>query len=61
MGSFTLSLLLVAALCSLASADPPYPPSAVIEEIVWAPADTIVRRARGSDNLPVTWADDDAL
>jgi beta-lactamase family protein/uncharacterized protein DUF4185 len=39
----------------------PYPPSPVIKTIEWAPAETIVRRARGSDNWPVTWADDDHL
>lgn len=42
-------------------AGPPYPPSPVIKEITWAPAATILRRARGSDNWPMTWADDDAL
>lgn len=47
--------------CSLIVANPPYPNSPVIKEIVWAPADKIVRRAVGSDNLPVTWADDDAM
>jgi len=31
---------------------------AVIKEIVWAPPETIVRRAKGSDNWPMTWADD---
>ncbi|MBI5393739.1 MAG: serine hydrolase [Verrucomicrobia bacterium] len=36
-------------------------PSPVIREICWAPADTIIRKARGSDNWPMTWADDDAL
>ena len=40
---------------------PAYPPSPVIAGIDWAPADTIVRRARDGDNWPVTWADDDAL
>jgi hypothetical protein len=40
---------------------PPYPPSTVLRTIEWASADTIVRRARGSDNWPLTWADDDAL
>ncbi len=40
---------------------PPYSPSPVIAGIRWAPADTIVRRAKGSDNFPVTWSDDDAL
>lgn len=39
----------------------PYPASQVIAGIDWAPADTIVRRARGSDNWPITWGDDDAL
>lgn len=34
-------------------------PSPVIKEIVWAPPETIVRRAKGSDNWPMTWADDD--
>jgi hypothetical protein len=36
-------------------------PSPVISHIEWAPADTVVRRAEGSDNWPITWADDDAL
>lgn len=48
-------------IAALAVADPPYPPSPVIEKIEWAPADTIVRKAKGSDNWPVTWADDDAI
>ena len=39
----------------------PCPPSPVIAEIRWAPKETILRRARGSDNWPLTWADDDAL
>ena len=42
-----------------AVAGPPYPPSAVIKKIVWAPADEIIRKASGSDNWPITWADDD--
>jgi CubicO group peptidase (beta-lactamase class C family) len=40
--------------------DPPGP-SPVIKEVRWAPADTVVRLAKGSDNWPMTWADDDAL
>lgn len=44
-----------------AGARPAYPPSPVIAGIDWAPADTIVRRAKDGDNWPVTWADDDAL
>jgi hypothetical protein len=29
--------------------------------IVWAPPETIIRRAEGSDNWPMTWGDDDSL
>ena len=39
----------------------PYPPSPVIKSIQWADADTITRQARGSDNWPLTWADDGHL
>ena len=46
------SVLLAAA----AAADRP-----VITGINWAPADTIVSTAKGSDNWPLTWADDDRL
>lgn len=35
--------------------------SPVIERIDWAPTNTIIRKARGSDNWPMTWGDDDAL
>ena len=37
----------------------PYPASTVIKGIEWAPAETIIRKASGSDNWPITWADDD--
>jgi CubicO group peptidase (beta-lactamase class C family) len=37
----------------------PYPPSKAIVGITWAPRATIIRKARGSDNWPLTWADDD--
>lgn len=39
----------------------PYPPSSFLKRIVWAPTETIVRRAAGGDNWPLTWGDDDAL
>jgi CubicO group peptidase (beta-lactamase class C family) len=39
----------------------PVAPSPVIQGLVWAPTNTIGRKARGSDNWPLTWADDDAL
>lgn len=46
---------------SAAAQRPPYPQSSAIERIEWSPPETIVRRARGSDNWPLTWGDDDAL
>ncbi|HSI65368.1 MAG TPA: serine hydrolase, partial [Candidatus Saccharimonadia bacterium] len=39
----------------------PYPRSTVIKQLDWAPVETIVRKAKGSDNWPMTWADDDAI
>jgi hypothetical protein len=40
---------------------PPRPPSPVISGIEWAPVSSIRRAAQGSDNWPLTWADDGAL
>jgi CubicO group peptidase (beta-lactamase class C family) len=37
----------------------PYPPSKAITGLDWAPKETIIRKAKGSDNWPLTWADDD--
>ncbi len=39
----------------------PYPPSPVIARLEWAPTNTIIRQAAGSDNWPLAWAEDDAL
>jgi len=39
----------------------PYPRSAVIRGVEFAPAESIVRKAVESDNWPLTWADDDAI
>jgi len=36
----------------------PYPPSKLISQAEWAPKESIVRKARGGDNWPLTWADD---
>jgi hypothetical protein len=36
-------------------------PSPVIAGIDWAPAETIIRLAKGSDNWPLTWGSDDLL
>jgi CubicO group peptidase (beta-lactamase class C family) len=44
-----------------AAAAPPYRPSPVIADLVWAPPDTIRRAAAGSDNWPLTWGNDDAM
>jgi CubicO group peptidase (beta-lactamase class C family) len=35
--------------------------SSVISHVEWAPKETIIRLARGSDNWPMTWADDEAI
>jgi CubicO group peptidase (beta-lactamase class C family) len=37
----------------------PYPASRVVTGIEWVPSDSIVRKAKGSDNWPLTWGDDD--
>jgi hypothetical protein len=39
----------------------PYPPSPLIRGIAWAPAEEIQRKAKGSDNWPLTWAEDDSM
>ncbi len=39
----------------------PYPPSKLVRQVHWDPPDSIIRRAHGSDNWPMTWADDDGL
>jgi hypothetical protein len=36
----------------------PYPPSPAITGLAWAPKETIIRQAKGSDNWPLSWADD---
>ena len=42
-------------------AESPYPPSPVITGVTWAPLAAVRRDAKGSDNWPMTWGDDDAL
>jgi CubicO group peptidase (beta-lactamase class C family) len=39
----------------------PCPPSESIRGVEWAPEDTVIRKAEGSDNWPLTWADADVL
>ncbi len=43
------------------SAREPYPLSPVIQKIEWASLSSVVRKARGSDNWPLTWGDDGHL
>jgi CubicO group peptidase (beta-lactamase class C family) len=38
-----------------------YPASPIIKGVEWADKETIIRKAKGSDNWPITWADDDNL
>lgn len=52
---------LVSPLMACLERDEPPSRSPVIQEIQWAPTNTIIRRAPGSDNWPMTWADDGAL
>jgi hypothetical protein len=59
--TFTVFVFLCSILSVATTANPPYPPSTVIRKIVWAPVDTIIRKAVGGDNWPITWADDDAI
>jgi CubicO group peptidase (beta-lactamase class C family) len=44
----------------IAGSQPPYPKSAAIRGVSFAPEESIVRRAIDSDNWPMTWGDDDA-
>ena len=39
----------------------PYPNSPVVSSIEWDDKSKITRKAKGSDNWPITWADDDSL
>lgn len=41
--------------------EPPYPKSTSIAEIRFSDSRSIVRKAAGSDNWPVTWLDDDSM
>ncbi|KPK44196.1 MAG: hypothetical protein AMJ65_03655 [Phycisphaerae bacterium SG8_4] len=54
-------LVILSVFSATATCGPPYPPSTVIRKMIWAPANTIIRKAAGGDNWPITWADDDAI
>ena len=53
--------MLILLACSPSHPTQPYPNSKVIEEVRFAPISSVVRKAVGSDNWPITWADDDNL
>ncbi len=59
--TFLFSGILLFAALWCASAQPPYPKSPVIVDVKWAPVSQIIRMAKGSDNWPMTWADDGNL
>ncbi len=44
-----------------AGCEPPYPPSSIVQSATFDSTPTIIRRAVGSDNWPITWCDDDSL
>ncbi|HEY2930698.1 MAG TPA: DUF4185 domain-containing protein [Acidobacteriota bacterium] len=46
---------------STPNSEAPYASSPVIKDITWAGKENIIRQAQGSDNWPLTWADDDNL
>lgn len=45
-------------ICQSVAAGAPYRHSEVIASMIWADASTVVHQANGSDNWPITWADD---
>jgi CubicO group peptidase (beta-lactamase class C family) len=53
--------LMAAVLDSKSTRVAPYPQSKLITRVQWAPKESIVRKAKGGDNWPITWADDDRL
>jgi hypothetical protein len=60
-GFTAVAVLILSHVANAQTKSPPYPPSPVIKEVVWAPTNTIICQARDGDNWPVTWASDDAI
>ncbi|RJP35578.1 MAG: hypothetical protein C4527_00575 [Candidatus Omnitrophota bacterium] len=56
-----IGFLLSFSLSFARASENPYPPSAVIDKVEWAEPSSIVRKAKGGDNWPLTWADDDCM
>lgn len=59
--SIVASALTSLAMTQVLAETAPYPPSPVISSLTWADKSTIVRKAAGSDNWPLTWANDNHL
>ena len=57
---FVAVVLICAPSVAYAQQSSPYPPSPVVQSITWAPKETILRKAEGGDNWPLTWANDDS-
>ncbi len=53
-----ISLVTIIPIQAQEQPQPPYPYSSVITGIEWAPTESIVYKAEGSDNWPLTWAND---
>jgi hypothetical protein len=53
--------MLLFSIALTARAESPYSQSPLILKLEWSPKDSITRSARGSDNFPLTWADDNHL
>jgi CubicO group peptidase (beta-lactamase class C family) len=45
-------------ICQSVVGNAPYPYSEVISSLTWSDISTVVHQANGSDNWPITWADD---
>jgi CubicO group peptidase (beta-lactamase class C family) len=60
-GFFRLIAAAASATPNVGPRESPYPPSPVIKSVTWARRETIIRKAKGGDNWPLTWADDGNL
>jgi len=57
-GNYSVLKPFLEPICQSVVGNAPYPYSEVISSLIWADASTVVHQADGSDNWPITWADD---
>jgi CubicO group peptidase (beta-lactamase class C family) len=57
-GNYNVLKPFLDSICQSVTGKAPYPHSKVITSLIWADPSTVVRQANGSDNWPITWADD---